>query len=122
MESNRLESIVVGLKEQEASLVATIADLDEQTNGKREELKRVQAALEALNPTPKAVRKRKSPSKPSASKADVESALMGAKDSNPGASDEELRSIAENSLIEQGFSRSGMALRFKQVIAQTVGN
>lgn len=114
--TNELDSVTQTLKEQESKLIETISELEESINGYRGDLERIQGAIAALQQKPK--KKRKSPSKPSASKADVESALMGAKDSNPEANDEQLREIAEKHLIEQGFSRSGLALRFKQVSSQ----
>lgn len=114
--TNELDSVTQTLKEQESKLLETIAELEDSISGYRGDLERIQGAIAALQQKPK--KKRKSPSKPSASKADVESALMGAKDSNPEANDEQLRAIAEKQLIEKGFSRSGLALRFKQVTSQ----
>lgn len=114
--TNELDSVTQTLKEQESKLIETISELEESINGYRGDLERIQGAIAALQQKPK--KKRKAPSKPSASKTDVESALMGAKDSNPEANDEQLREIAEKHLIEKGFSRSGLALRFKQVTSQ----
>ena len=108
--------LVVILTGAHSKLLETIAELEDSISGYRGDLKRIQGAIAALQQKPK--KKRKAPSKPSASKADVESALMGAKDSNPEANDEELRAIAEKQLVDQGFSRSGLALRFKQVTSQ----
>ena len=121
MTTNELDSVTQTLKEQESKLLETIARLEESIAEHRLDLERIQGAIAALEQKPKSQRKkRKAPSKPSASKADVESALMSAKDENPGAADDQLRSIAEEKLVEQGFSKSGLALRFKQVLEQAV--
>lgn len=116
MTTTELDSVTQTLKEQESKLLEAISELEDSISVYRGDLERIQGAIAALQQKPK--KKRKAPSKPSASKADVESALMGAKDSNPEATDDQLRAIAEKQLVEQGFSRSGLALRFKQVAAQ----
>ena len=120
MESIELDSVIETLKERETALLSTIGELEQQVAQQSDNLKRVQDALAALcdKPASGKKKKRRASQKPSASKADVESALMGAKDSNPEANDDQLRAIAEKQLVEQGFSRSGLALRFKQVTSQ----
>lgn len=119
MTTNELDSVTQTLKEQESKLMETISELTETISSYQADLERIQGAITALEQKPKQTKKkRKAPRKPSASKSDVESALMGAKDANPEATDEQLRAIAEKQLIEQGFTRSGLALRFKQVTSQ----
>ena len=119
MTTNELDSVTQALKEQEAKLIETISKLEETIAEHQSDLVRIQGAIAALEQKPKTQRKkRKAPSKPSASKADVESALMSVKDENPSASDDQLKSIAEEKLMEQGFSKSGLALRFKQLLDQ----
>ena len=123
MTTNELDSVTQTLKDQEAKLLEIISELEDSIASHQSDLERIQGAIAALQQKPKPQRKkRKAAAKPSASKADVESALMGAKDQNPEASDDQLRSVAENNLVEQGFSRSGLALRFKQVMEQSVGS
>lgn len=116
MTTSEIESVKQSLKEQEAKLNEIVVELEDDLAERRGDLERIQNAIAALEQKPR--KKRKTPSKPSASKADVESALMAAKDANPDATDDQLRQAAEEKLVENGFARSGLALRFKQVLAQ----
>ena len=120
MTTPEIESVKQSLKEQQAKLNEIVMELEEDLVERRSDLERIQNAIAALEQKPR--KKRKTPSKPSASKADVESALMAAKDSNPDSTDDQLRQAAEEKLVEQGFARSGLALRFKQVLAHLNDN
>lgn len=117
MASVELGSVIQTLKAQEAKLIEVISELEETLKQHSTDLEKIRGAIASLDPSLKPSRKkRKASVKPSASKADVEAALMAAKDSNPEATDGELREFVENRLAEQGFSRSGLALRFKQLL------
>ena len=117
MTISELDSVSQTLKEQEQKLIDKISQLEEEIANYQGDLERVQGAISALDQKPKQVRKkRKAQSKPSVSKADVESALMEAKDQNPEANDEQLRTKVEEILLQKGFSKSGLALRMNQVL------
>lgn len=119
MITSELDSVTQTLKEQEVKLLETISRLEERVAHHQANLERIRGAISALELKPKQPRKkRKASSKPAASKADVESALMSAKDMNPGGSDEQLQSIAAENLIRRGFSKVGLVQRFKQVLEQ----
>ena len=115
--TSELDSVSQTLKEQEEKLIDKIAQLEDEIAQYQGDLERVQGAISALDQKPKSGRKkRKAQSKPSVSKADVEAALMEAKDGNPEANEEQLRAKVEEILLQKEFSKSGLALRMNQVL------
>ena len=119
---SELDSVSQTLKEQEEKLIDKISQLEEEIAKYQGDLERVQGAISALDQKPKQVRKkRKAQTKPSVSRADVEAALMEAKDQNPDANDDQIRSNVEEILLQKGFSKSGLALRMNQVLEPSAG-
>lgn len=111
-----LENIARSLEDQKEKLLAHMSELEAELENHRDNFNKIESALAALQGAP-AKKPRKKQSKPSASKADVEAALMSAKEVNPEATDQELKQIVEETIVSKGFSKSGLGLRLKQLLS-----
>ncbi|QDV43803.1 hypothetical protein Enr13x_36630 [Stieleria neptunia] len=113
-----LIEVVKSLKQEKQRLSSELEAVQATAREKENGLKRVNAALAALEGTPTGKgKKRRSNGKPSATKEQVKSIVN---DLVAGGmtieAEQELRQAVEKQLVEQGYSLSGVALRFRGVL------
>lgn len=116
MEAANLEQIVESLKNEANRLLQQKADFEKQLKNIGVELLRVEAGLEALGAkAPKA-----KTSKPSANRDVVRESVKACFASQDRFQSDELATAVGKRLKDAGYSRIGMALRLKEVLAEDI--
>ena len=116
MEAANLEQIVESLKNEANRLLQQKADFEKQLKNIAVELLRVEAGLEALGAkAPKA-----KTSKPSANRDVVRESVKACFASQDSFQSDELATAVGKRLKDAGYSRIGMALRLKEVLAEDI--
>ena len=125
MDTKNLDAIKDQLQEQQAKLTAKAAKLRAELSVVDEDLGRIEAALAILSgaPLPSADAKltkkeRKKASAPSASKADVIRFMQSILLERGAVAEGALKALVEAKAAEAGFTRMGLALRFKEALAE----
>ncbi|MEQ8849908.1 hypothetical protein [Botrimarina sp.] len=115
----RLDSVVTSLQTEEEALQGRKSTLRKQVDEIDFALKQVRAALTALGVrTSGKSGGRRASAKPSPDKISVREAVVGSLDGHT-LTLERLRGEVERRLQEQGYSRMGLALRLKEVLAES---
>jgi hypothetical protein len=126
MEIKSFETIMTELNEQKAKISATAGRLRTQLAELEEDLARIDAGLAIFSGAPLPVTKgavskkeRKKVAVPAANKTQVieimTSELTQAKSLQPT----DLKSLVESRLVESGYSRMGLSLRFKEALSDS---
>lgn len=113
-----LTEVVENLKREKQRISSELEAVRLEARKKENGLKRVNAALSALEgePTRKG-KKRKNNGKPSATKRQVEDIVKELVEGGMTIeAEDELQREVEKRLVEQGFSLAGLALRFRGVV------
>lgn len=113
----RIDSAISTLKEEEQALIGRKSALDEQSSELEAALKRVRTALSALGVATATKTGRKGSSKPSPDKNAVRQAVIAVLQEQAQRI-EQLRADVEHRVVERGFSRMGLSLRFKEVLGE----
>ena len=116
MSDEKISEEVLGpLKERESLLEEKLKALKEESNSVELWLSKIQSAIKALEPEPE--KKSKKPVKPSPSKAKVIELVENIRKERPELRDEDgLKKEVETRLLDEGFSRAGFTLRFKEAM------
>jgi len=125
MDSTVISSIKVQIEVQRTELQVTASKLKSELSGIEKQIDQLSAALNALgggeNTTQlKKSVVRKTNGKPAAGKAEVVKHLRSILSSKEVVEESKLKELAEASLTKQGFSRMGVALRFKEAIQDSL--
>lgn len=115
---SKLPNLVDELREEERNLSEIVSELREEIEKYESDLGRVQGALKALGQST-SKGKKKGGGKPAPSKAVVEETVNRLRSERHGIGEEELKGAVESHLVENGYSRSGLALRLKEVLSQS---
>ena len=121
MDSKVISAIKAQIEAQRTELQSTVGKLKAELGGVEQEISRLSAALAALNggeksqPGKKETLRKKN-GKPAAGKADVVKHLRAILTAKEVGEERELKELVEASLTKAGYSRMGVALRFKEAL------
>ena len=119
MESTRLMTIARELQQERTQVAAEAARLREQLAAVDTNFARIDAALAALDGTPRTAKSSKPPESkkcgtPSPKKVDVVQAMLAVLQQDEVLEPDALRKRVEVELQKLGFNRFGLAMRFKE--------
>lgn len=115
MEQTGLGEIIDQLQQQHTDLQTQKVELSEALAKIESELARVEGAIQALRPDSKSKSKQ---SKPCANRDAVREAVRSCTAEASWLSEDELKSAVGKQLVASGYSRSGLALRLKEVLQE----
>ena len=115
MDQANLGSIVEQLKHQQAALEAEKKSLNEELANVESGLTRIEDAIAALHPNGKAKPKQ---AKPCANRDAVRDAVRACIAEDRSLDSESIKSAVGKRVMAAGFSRSGLALRLKEVLCE----
>jgi hypothetical protein len=111
--SQRLATAVDELRAEETRIQADLDGLRRQVKSGEAQLKQIQRALSVLDNKP---RSKSGNRKPAATRQEVIAAMTDAINTNGPVDEAELKRLVAHKMASVGKSRSGLALRFKEVL------
>lgn len=108
------DSLIQKLEQDETDIREILSDLNAEVATYQGHLKKVLEAKAALGKKP--AKKKSGAKKPSPSKSDVASAIQSIEANAGEISESELRTKVEDKLVADGFAKTGLALRFKEIL------
>jgi len=116
--NNEFSKIVSELRNQESQLDSQVEKLKSQVNQAESRLQQIRQAVQLLEGETRPLKQntRTKHTRPSATKQDVIRAISECLKSTPTIPLEQLRKLAEQKIGEQGKTRMGFKLRFKEAL------
>ena len=115
---DRLADIKTQLRSEEANLQELVGRLQTELDSRAAELDRIQAALRELDGEKAKPAVKKTSRKPAASKAQVRDVIVTLLEEHCVIEEKPLMKLVEKAVTSFGKSRMGLALRFKEVLAE----